>query len=1035
MSTASADTSLAASDVRHLAVVRRFAWKELRVLRSLWVAVLVMGAVVQISVHAFTPPALDQAMMLFCVALGATVLYAVGAASTIFAVEHEEETYEFLAGLPTTWLPMFAGKLAIVMGSSLALAAVLSVIGWMLCGFDIPGGHDTPGALGLFGVAVLEGIAWGTLFSLLVKRPLVAAVLTVVIGAVTVNAIVTLTTSYAVASMNPDAYVEAVPVRLLVTAVLLLVSGVIARRWIGTNTKSTHPALFPTAWRNRIQLRTSAEPLTREIVTEPASRRTLLARLVWQTWREAGMLLFVPLAVGLLLMFGMSAASWVVTIARSIPESTPAILMCTLFFVPALYGSMAFSADQRRDRYRFLAEHAGRPRFVWLARHIVWLGALAVVALVLILLAQALLGLAMRFFAANALENISEGLRGPEIDYDFVQATQFAVQGTKLAAIGMLTAYSIGQLCSMLVRSEILAAFIALVLAAFLSAWIALVFAWQLSGWLFVFPLAAGLMFATWLRAPAWIAGRNTWRSWIAPALAVVASISLVAGALPAARLAQIGYSPAWQSTVPTTSGYDAPEARETADMYHEAAALMHSWKTNDVLDRWLRPEFMEDGSAGTIGGIDESKIPADERQQYREAVEAQEQLIRDAQSAAVKLATEASARPFCYFDFDVRQISNVPRHPDRPWKWKLDSVAPYQAMIELLGLLSSAQPSEPFDRLLAALRMSAHLAAGQPSVIWLDQIQHEQRILQKIGQWADHDGRTREELESALAQLMEHFRLWGSLQEALYADHRLVHDVIIGRQPSLVVTEEPASLPVQLAAMLNELPWERRRALAALDEITRYNLRDADAITRFVLRDIPRELGNTGIRRWLRTSAHYPTYWPANWILARPVAATSYLARFEYAARTPVHELYRAYCDGEVCRRAAILQIALAMYRVDHGEYPERLSQLVPNYLEALPLDPYVSQPFEYESKGLDLLLVRWSAFSNFEQIDPNTPLLWSSGAGNARLKQWERTQPNPTTDEATGTVPEAVPELVYILASEEQFWWGEPALAFPLK
>ena len=630
MSTAIVNTPRAAAVVPHVEIFRRFVWKEFRMLREMWLAVLVTGAMVQWLVKTFTPVS-DQAMTLFVLTLGATVLYAIGAASTIFSVEHEERTYDFLIGLPATWWPLFAGKLVVVLASAVVLAACLSISGWMFCGFDTPGGNGALAALGLFGVAVLEGIAWGMLFSLVVKRPLVAAMLTVVVGAVTVNVLVSISSSYAVAGANPDAYVEAVPLRLLVTALLLLVGGVTVRRWLLTGT-APFGGRGITTWWNRLRTRAAAGLQSVGISTNLSARRMLLARLVWQTWRDAGKMLLVPLGVAVLLMLGINAAT-VVTNVRQVPEFTPAVLVCAFFFIPALYGAMAFSADQRGERYRFLAEHAATPRFVWLARHIVWLGALTVVAAALFLLALTLSAIALRLNAANTLGNFLRwGTQAPEMDFHFIDATRIAVQGTSLAAIGMLAAYSIGQLSSMLVRSEILAAFFALVLSVFLSAWIAMVFAWQLSGWRFVLPLAAGLMLATWLRAPDWIAGRTTWRSWIKPALAVVAAVSLVGGMLPSARLDQIRNRPISMThpqprptsitqLVPSRSPLDSPQSRETADMYRQAVALMHSSRQNNfnLLDRWFQPEYMEDGGMGAIGGIDEAKIPPDQLHQYRE--------------------------------------------------------------------------------------------------------------------------------------------------------------------------------------------------------------------------------------------------------------------------------------------------------------------------------------------------------------------------------------------------------------------------------
>jgi ABC-type transport system involved in multi-copper enzyme maturation permease subunit len=1020
MSTATFDTPATAAetgygDSRQTTMVRRFVWKEARMVRGLWLALVGMGAIVQWVVNAFAPPAMDQALLLFSIALGATVLYAVGAAATSFSVEHEDETYDFLAGLPARWWPLYIGKLAVVIVSCVAMAKSLSIIGWVLCGFDTPGAQDTRTALGLLGVAVLEGIAWGTLFSLLVKRPLVAAMLTLVVGAVAVNVIVTWSSSYAVASLNPAAYLEVLPMRLAVVAIVMLASCVIARGWLVAGRTASGSFSTSGRWKS-IWPWLAARFWPASISENRGSRAAMLSRLVWQTWRDGRTLLLVPLGVGLLLLLGVTAVIEMLTVAS---EPTAAALVCSVFLVPALYGALAFSADQRRERYRYLSEHAGRPRYVWLARHIVWLGTLVVIALAFFLVMFALVLVMFRAANARFTEGfVRWGQHPPEIDFGFIVATSFAIQGTLLAALGIPTAYSLGQLCSILMRSEILAAFLALVLSVLLSAWIALLFVWQLSGWLFLAPLAAGLMLATWLRTPDWIAGRNNWRSWAKPVLAVGAAVSLVAVALPAARLLQVRKYPV---SIAQFSPLDGPPSRETAVMYREAVELLNTRPSNIPLDRWMKREFMDDDRFISRVRIDETKIPPDQLADFRAARATYQKQVGEAQAAAIKLASEASARQFCYFDFDVAQITS------------LFSVESYRELNELLALLSSIEPVEPFDRLLAALRMSAHLSAGQPSVVWLDQAKREQLILRKVGEWTAYEGRTREELESALAQLTEHFRVGRLLQETLYADHRLVKDAILARQPSLVLTREPDSLANQLAFMANELPWERERALAALETITRQNAADAQELSHVVGNSSNRELGNTTLRRWLRPRGIHRETWPETWLVACPAAATSYLTRFEYAARSPVHELYRAFCDGETCRRAAQLQIALAMFRLDHGEYPALLAELVPDYMESLPLDPYLGQPFQYEPHGLDRPLVPWSNYSPFEEIAPFTPLVWSVGPGNARLKVHDRRLVRPGRDDAEGAAIE-ISELVYIIAVEEDGWWGEPALVFPL-
>src|SRR4029077_18261823 len=108
-------------------------------------------------------------------ALGATVLYAVGAGAVSFAVEQEEETQQFLNGLPTRWLPMTAAKLATTACSAVLLAAALTMTGWAFPRGPFATQEMAAQLRSILGFGILEAIGWGTLFSLLVKRPLAAA--------------------------------------------------------------------------------------------------------------------------------------------------------------------------------------------------------------------------------------------------------------------------------------------------------------------------------------------------------------------------------------------------------------------------------------------------------------------------------------------------------------------------------------------------------------------------------------------------------------------------------------------------------------------------------------------------------------------------------------------------------------------------------------------------------------------------------------------------------------------------------------------
>jgi len=63
-----------------------------------------------------------------------------------------------------------------------------------------------------------------------------------------------------------------------------------------------------------------------------------------------------------------------------------------------------------------------------------------------------------------------------------------------------------------------------------------------------------------------------------------------------------------------------------------------------------------------------------------------------------------------------------------------------------------------------------------------------------------------------------------------------------------------------------------------------------------------------------------------------------------------------KCICDHEALR----VNVALRLYRAEHGEYPAALAAVVPDYLEELPPDPFSGEPFRYRREGEGWLL--WS-------------------------------------------------------------------------
>ena len=107
--------------------------------------------------------------------------------------------------------------------------------------------------------------------------------------------------------------------------------------------------------------------------------------------------------------------------------------------------------------------------------------------------------------------------------------------------------------------------------------------------------------------------------------------------------------------------------------------------------------------------------------------------------------------------------------------------------------------------------------------------------------------------------------------------------------------------------------------------------------------------------RAW-RTKSGRPTAAPccsrssaARW--SATAEASRDAARVVIALFSPAAEQARLAEDRGTARyQLTRVAFALAIYRAENGEYPERLEQLVPAALAELPSDPFTGRPFVYQ-------------------------------------------------------------------------------------
>jgi hypothetical protein len=144
------------------------------------------------------------------------------------------------------------------------------------------------------------------------------------------------------------------------------------------------------------------------------------------------------------------------------------------------------------------------------------------------------------------------------------------------------------------------------------------------------------------------------------------------------------------------------------------------------------------------------------------------------------------------------------------------------------------------------------------------------------------------------------------------------------------------------------------------------------------------------------------------------------------------MHTLRRAEFNTEAVRRATLLRIALALYRLDRGEYPPHLQRLGPDYISNSKTlnDPYSERPFQYEPHGLDLPLNVWGR-SPSDALPPDTPFFWSVGPGDMRLSEGAMIVSDPNDEGAEGRVVQQ-----YSLYIDDDAIWhpGDASLVFPL-
>ena len=793
----------------------RMAWKEYRTIRLFWLSIIGLVVLLQWLMVTFSQDKQTTLSMVFNFALGAPAFFAVGCAGSMFAAEKEEGTFEFLRIAPVSAGQVLASKLAVATLATVAMFVVLWPLALLFSGNRLP---ESPaqlhGMLGLWLVGALEAIAWGTLFSLLGARPLVAVILAMVAASTCAHAISWEFREEVNLSFEWPSYFRSAPWRAIFALAVLGVDVFLGLRWLKGDKQKRRPtstsALAPsresdadgvswfrgmTAWFSR------SKTLELQPLLKNPDRSAALGHLLWQCWRQSRWLMAVMVFVGV--PASVFATALIETLNSSHlvspPFDEPLVFMIGIW--ASLAGTMVFLPDQEGRNYRFFAEHNTPPRYVWLTRQLLWMTVVG-----LTVLAVWCYWLVNHGDARGILRIIMEAMnsRWYNIVRDPDHRLYIYLPPIHLAFALAAVAYTSGQWVSMLVRSGILAGFLGLLLSAVLCGWLLLMHTIKVSFWWSVLPIPLVLLWATWLRRPIGLAKTGGGVRGKAAAAVLVPALALMI-AVPRYRMHQIpDFSPGFDvAQYEQQIQANLAAGTETADMYRKAG--------DEITQRPPSEGTMEEKAEDSLL-----------RESARPPVEVDQNWLKENESV-VSLLLEASQRPSCTF-------GNPLTENDFPYlekSWDLIRILVLSAhQLEADGKLDEA-----LDRYFAILQIESHFSESPYSSSGY------RDVFRQLPLWALQKGQTSERIMVAVRRLQNLNLDMLRLDEHLKDDYIIARRQISGdptapplnedgirmnvgresqRVPRLMISGKAAEL-----LWLKLQPWERERALRLLNGLT----------------------------------------------------------------------------------------------------------------------------------------------------------------------------------------------------------------------
>lgn len=903
------------------AVMRsRVGWKERQLLTPMWIgfAVVFVLLLVPFLLIAENSTRMDVGSLLLGVyfLFGCTFCLAVGI--FLYSPERELGTDQLLASFPvrsglvasTKLLHGAVYCLAFILFAVLTiwLARFLMVGDWGFLEFFSPDQRNLLSILLLLSIP-LECFLWSALTSQLFDNPLKATLIGAlfsVLGIWFATFVFDLLGFHITEREFPYTFLTA---RLIIGTLLVVALLRLNRYWLrrGAIVDGGTSAFSERVW-----------PLPHRWLAQPAvdlPRRNLgrvFGILVWQSWRT----LWLPLVCVLLACLVYGFCWFQLTLSSRVAYqdklTIDALSLINFYFVGLVgtfLGLQIFAYDQIGRRYRFFQQQGEFPRLVWLSR-------MMILAIGWLFVSAALLAPASVVAQQMIWSQFENGLNGYRDEY---QSTYARIGILRFGLVYLMSA-AIGQFFSMFVRSTVLIFPIGAVFCIAGGGWLSYLIVTGMSeeawnGWalptLYGIPIIVAFLTATWWYAPRWLADRRPLLNACYPIVAIVATIVATVFGLQRHRLNDIELP---SKIVPVAeyqrlyrefqSGQanDQPVHR-VAKLYLAALAQQVPLDADSKTFEILRQQF--DRSDDGVELLDTAP-----KNWSMEALKAYVTENRE----AIKLATEASRQPTCCFFLNPNSDQQRLKH-QKQLLLLLNVETVFQLRSDELEMAKQAIFAEMHA--IRHLGMEARLSG----------------VLQRLFQWAQKPGQTPESLKAALAEL-------DTKRRAFFAQHskRSTLDYLrfceqfdnwrYGRRSNIRLKRDGLSL---------SFPWEVQRSKhAVLRQMNQFKQLEQSVSK---LADQPR----------MRWSSGYIANKRFRYV--HDVEKLDHTCLFESPVGDPVFD---ALVKIQLFRYAK-LRLALAAYRLEHGEYPNTLGKLAPDYIETVPTDTFVGGNFAYFPEGLE--------------------------------------------------------------------------------